>query len=104
MLRAETIMNFDADTLRALHDMKKVRIRTERHPKTAVVIWVVVEDGVFARSWLGNKGRWYQDLAACGPATVEFGARRAGSRCRRYRPVTPIRSPGSAANSCENTR
>jgi hypothetical protein len=76
MLRAEAIMNFDADTLRALHDVKEVRIRTEKHPKTAVVIWVVVEDGVFVRSWLGNKGRWYQDLAAGGPATVDFGARR----------------------------
>jgi hypothetical protein len=76
MLRAEAIMNFDADTLRALHDVKEVRIRTEKHPKTAVVIWVVVEDGVFVRSWLGNKGRWYQDLTAGGPATVEFGVRR----------------------------
>ena len=69
-------MNFDADTLRALHEVKEVRIRTEKHPKTAVVIWVVVEDGVFVRSWLGDKGRWYQDLAAGGPAIVEFGARR----------------------------
>ena len=45
MLRAEAIMNFDADTLRALHDVKEVRIRTEKHRKTAVVIWVVVESG-----------------------------------------------------------
>ena len=69
-------MNFDADTLRALHDVKEVRIRTEKHPKTAVVIWVVVEDGVFVRSLLGNNGRWFQDLAAGGPATLEFGGRR----------------------------
>jgi hypothetical protein len=52
-------------------------IRTEKHPKTGVVIWVVVaDDEVFVRSWLGNKGRWYRDLAAGGPATLEFGAHR----------------------------
>ena len=51
-------------------------IRTDKHPKTAVVIWVVVADAeVFVRSWLGNKGRWYQDVAVGGPATLEFGAR-----------------------------
>jgi hypothetical protein len=70
-------MNFDADTLRALRDEQEVRIRTDKHAKTAVVIWVVVAgDEVFVRSWLGAKGRWYRDLAAGGPATLEFGARR----------------------------
>jgi hypothetical protein len=70
-------MNFDADTLRALRGIKEIRIRTEKHPKTAVVIWVVVaHDHVFVRSWLGGKGRWYRDLAAGGPATFEFAGRR----------------------------
>jgi hypothetical protein len=74
---AEAIMNFDADTLRALRDMREVRIRTEKHPKTAVVIWVVVaDDEVFVRSWRGDKGRWYRDLAAGGAATLEFAGRR----------------------------
>jgi hypothetical protein len=74
-------MNFDADTLRALRDVKEVTIRTEKHPKSAVVIWVVVADNdVFVRSWLGNKGRWHRDLAAGGPATLEFGARRLAVR------------------------
>jgi hypothetical protein len=69
--------NFDAETLRALRDAQEVRIRTDKHPKTAVVIWVVVADhDVFVRSWLGNKGRWYRDLAAGGPATLEFVGRR----------------------------
>ena len=68
---------FDADTLRELRDVQEVRIRTEMHSKSAVVIWVVVaEDEVFVRSWLGAKGRWYRDLAAGGPATLEFAARR----------------------------
>ena len=67
--------NFDADTLRELRDVQEVAIRTEKHPKSAVVIWVVVaDDEVFVRSWRGAMGRWYRDLAA-------------------------VRSPGPAANS-----
>jgi hypothetical protein len=69
--------NFDADTLRELRDVQEVRIRTEKHPNSAVVIWVVVDDDeVFVRSWRGAKGRWYRDLAAGGPATLEFAGRR----------------------------
>jgi hypothetical protein len=68
---------FDADTLRALRDVQEPMIRTDKHPKSAVVIWVVVDGGdVFVRSWLGTRGRWYKDLAAGGPATLEFAGRR----------------------------
>ena len=67
---------FDADTLRELHDFREVAIRTEKHPKSAVVIWVVVaDDEVFVRSVRGSKGRWYRDLAAGGSATLEFAGR-----------------------------
>jgi hypothetical protein len=73
----QAMTKFDTDTLRALHDVQEPRIRTDKHPKSAVVIWVVVaDDEVFVRSWLGSKGRWYQDLAAGGPATLEFAGRR----------------------------
>src|SRR5580704_12510180 len=69
--------NFDADTLRELRDVQEVAIRTEKHPKSEVVIWVVVaDDEVFVRSWRGAEGRWYRDLAAGGPATLEFTGRR----------------------------
>jgi hypothetical protein len=69
--------NFDAGTLRELHTRQEVAIRTEKHPKTAVVIWVAVVEGeVFVRSVRGSKGRWYRDLAAGGPATLEFAGRR----------------------------
>src|SRR5438477_3655149 len=68
---------FDPPTLGELRDVQEVAIRTEKHPKSAVVIWVVVaDDEVFVRSWLGAKGRWYRDLAAGGPATLEFAGRR----------------------------
>src|SRR6202521_4618666 len=69
--------NFDADTLRDLRDLQEVHIRTEKHRKSAVVIWVVVaDDEVFVRSWRGTKGRWHRDLSAGGPATLEFAGRR----------------------------
>lgn len=68
---------FDAETLRELRNVRELRIRTGKHPKTAVVIWIIVaDDEVFVRSWLGARGRWYQDLASGGPATLEFAGRR----------------------------
>ena len=67
---------FDADILRDLRDLREVAIRTEKHPDTAVVIWVVVaDDEVFVRSVQGSKGRWYRDLATGGSATLEFAGR-----------------------------
>jgi hypothetical protein len=68
---------FDENTLRELRDLREVSIRTEKHPDTAVVIWVVVaDDEVFVRSVRGSKGRWYRDLATGGSATLEFAGRR----------------------------
>jgi hypothetical protein len=69
--------NFDGVTVRELRDVREVAIRTEKHPKTAVVIWVVApDDEIFVRSVQGARGRWYRDLAAGGPATLEFAGRR----------------------------
>src|SRR5271167_1392114 len=68
---------FETDTLRELRDLREVSIRTEKHPDSAVVIWVVVaDDEVFVRSVRGSKGRWYRDIAAGGSATLEFAGRR----------------------------
>jgi hypothetical protein len=69
--------NFDAATLRTLHDTQEIAIRTEKHPDGAVVIWIAVADGqAFVRSVRGDKGRWYRDLAADPRATVEFAGQR----------------------------
>jgi hypothetical protein len=68
---------FDADILSDLRDLREVVILTEKHPESAVVIWVVVaDDEVFVRSVRGSKGRWYRDLATGGSAALEFGGRR----------------------------
>jgi hypothetical protein len=86
---------FEADALTDLSDLKEVSIRTEKHPDSAVVIWVVVaDDEVFVRSFRGAKGRWYRDLAAGGAATLEF----AGRPCRPFRRKTLPRSIGPAVS------
>ena len=92
---------FDAQTLRELRDVQEVMIRTEKHPKSAVVIWVVVaDDEVFVRSWPGAKGRWYRDLAAGGPAALEF-AGNPGERPSSGRPRWPrIPEEVSAEHPC----
>jgi hypothetical protein len=73
----QAMTNFDAETMRELRDVREVAIRTEKHRESAVVIWVVVaDDEVFVRSWRGAEGRWYRDLAAGGPATLEYAGRR----------------------------
>ena len=89
---------FDADTLSDLRDVQEVAIRTEKHPASPVVIWVVVADEeVFVRSVRGSKGRWYRDLATGGPAELEFAGRRLGVQAL---PAGGVRSPGPAANIC----
>jgi hypothetical protein len=72
---------FDADTIGALRETEEVSIRTEKHPRNAVVIWVAVaDDEVFVRSARGAKGRWYRDVATGEPATLEFAGRRLAVR------------------------
>jgi hypothetical protein len=90
----KTMANFDEDTLRALRDVREVRIRTGRHPDTAVAIWVVVAgDEVFVRSVRGKSGRWYRDLAAGGWATLEF------ARCRLDVQAVPATDAAAVARA-----
>ncbi len=64
---------FGTETLGKLRDRPEVVVRTEKHPDSAVTIWVVVSGSeVFVRSVRGAKGRWYRDLAGGGPATLEL--------------------------------
>src|SRR5580765_4572471 len=56
-------MPFDAETLKLLDATREVRIETTRPDGTTqrTTIWVVVDEGeVFVRSWLGDRGRWFQ--------------------------------------------
>lgn len=81
---------FNDDILHLLRTTPEVRIRTEKHPDAAVIIWVVVAgDEVYVRSVRGTKGRWYQDLKAGGPATLEMQGQRI--------PVTAIPATDAAS-------
>jgi hypothetical protein len=67
---------FDAETLHQLREVREITIRTDKHPTTPVVIWVVVTDEkVFVRSVYGTRGRWYRDLTTGGAATLKFAGR-----------------------------
>ena len=74
---------FDKNTLSRISAQDEVAIRTEKHPDSAVVIWVAVaDDEAFVRSFRGAKGRWYRDLAAGG--RCHAGVRRSGDwQCRQ---------------------
>jgi len=68
---------FASEALRDLRDRNEIAIHTEKHPDSAVIIWVVVaDDEVFVRSVRGARGRWYRDLATGGFAMLDLGGRR----------------------------
>ena len=97
---------FDAETLRRLRAAREVSIRTEKHPDSAVVIWVVVpDDEVFVRSWRGTRGRWYRDLATGGSASLEFGGRRLSVRAIPTNDAAAIaRVSGNSCGSINGVR
>ena len=81
---------FDRDTLGALSDANEITIRTDKHPASAVPIWVVVDgEDVFVRSVQGTRGRWYRDLAAGAGATLEVAGRLLAVRS------VPVSDPGA---------
>jgi hypothetical protein len=93
---ASAMANFDADTLRELRDVQEVAIRTEKHPNTAVVIWIVASgDEIFVRSVSGTRGRWYRDLAVGGSATLEFTGRRLAVQ------AVPVSNPDAVARASQ---
>ena len=70
---------FDAQTLNQLANTKEVKIET--HSATGqthrTIIWVmVVDQNVYIRSWLGLKGRWYQEIKANSDAAIIMNGQR----------------------------
>jgi len=63
---------FDAETLGELRDVREVAIRTDKHPKSAVVIWVVVATLEFAGHRLGVQAFTASDAASIERASHEF--------------------------------
>ncbi len=62
------------EQLQQLVDAVEIRIETEEGGKAySTTIWVVVVDGaVFVRSYLGERGRWYQRTLRTGSAVIRW--------------------------------
>ncbi len=81
---------------------REVEIETSRSPGATVhrtTIWAVVDDGeVYVRSWLGETGRWYQEVLANPDAVLHAGGEQF--------PVRAIHSPddGSVAHASAGPR
>lgn len=70
---------FDSQTLNQLANTKEIEIET--HSATGqthrTIIWVVVDNqNVYIRSWLGLKGRWYQEIKANPDAAILINEQR----------------------------
>jgi hypothetical protein len=90
---------FGSNTLKHLHDAREISICTQRHPDTAVVIWVVAAgEEVYVRSVRAAQGRWFKDLALGGEATLEVAGQRV--------PVTaiPVTDPDAIERASQEYR
>ncbi len=64
---------FDTQILNQLANTKEIEIETYSATGQThrTIIWVMVEDqNVYVRSWLGLKGRWYQEIKANPDAAI----------------------------------
>lgn len=77
---------FSPADLARLRREAEVRIEPaaqDRERPTKPIIWVVTDDGgVFVRSYLGARGRWYQRLRRNPQATLHLGRKRLSVRAR----------------------
>ena len=78
--------NFDADILSELRDLREVAIRTEKHPNTAVVIWVAVRSQVAVREPAG-------EAPAEDSASVQAAARVNAEQASKMSMCRPTRRP-----------
>jgi hypothetical protein len=71
--------SFDPETLELLDREVEVDIETSAagQPAHRTTVWVVVADGVpLIRSWLGERGRWYQEILVEPHAAIHVASRR----------------------------
>jgi hypothetical protein len=72
-------MPFDAETLDLLARTREVAIEASRPGGQvhSAIIWIVVDgQDVFVRSWLGERGRWYREVAVNPDVTLVAAERR----------------------------
>ncbi len=78
--------SFDAETLELFDCEIEVDIETSRPggDLRRTTIWIVVADGaVLIRSWLGERGRWYQEIKVEPHAAILAAGRRIPVRAIR---------------------
>lgn len=67
---------FGPATLAVLHAEREVRIRAGDGSRRGTVIWVVVvQERVYARSFQGERGKWYQAAVRDGHAALQASGR-----------------------------
>jgi hypothetical protein len=89
--------NFDGDTLRELRDVQEAAIRTEKHPKSAVVIWwwsPTTRSSCVRGS--APEGAGTETSQRAGPPPWSLPA---AGWCRQSRRAIPKRSRASVENS-----
>jgi hypothetical protein len=68
--------SFDAATVAALAAEREVRIQAGRAGQRGTIIWVVVvQDRVYARSFHGERGKWYVAAVRDGRAVLSVSGR-----------------------------
>jgi hypothetical protein len=88
------------DLIWKIADSDEVEIETRRDAKSAlhrVTIWIVpTEHGVYARSYKGKRGRWYQEALANPLVTVRLGRRKVTARAEPEKNSLVIRAVNAA--------
>jgi hypothetical protein len=90
---------YAASVVDLLDATKEVDIETLSAKGTthSVIIWVVVVDGgVYARSYLGKRGRWYRELLARKEGTLVAKGKRIDVRPAQVRSAALIRAVSDA--------
>ena len=88
------------DLLWKLAESDEVDIETRRDPKLPVhrtTIWIVPTTyGVYVRSYMGRKGRWYQEALAHPLVTIRVGRRKVTARPEPEKNSLVIRAVNAA--------
>ena len=84
------------DLLWKIAESDEVEIETRRDAKSPlhrVTIWIVpTKDGVYVRSYMGKRGRWYQEALANPLVTIRLGRRKVNARAESERNPLLIRA------------
>jgi hypothetical protein len=88
------------DLLWQLAERDEVEVETRRDPTAPLhrtTIWIVTtQDGIYVRSYTGEKGRWYREALANPAVRVHVGSRKAPARAEHERNLAAIKAVSAA--------